>query len=121
MVARVLFLWLTSCSIPHSGRPSRPTQPLIHHPRPYGSPGLSPDFPSELDGYWLTLAVNLGGEWGHTSASRVTRAHPCTLAINLGGGWNHTATCLKLVRMGDPCGQYISNTQISPKLVAQCS
>jgi len=28
--------------IPSGGRPSRPTQPLIHHPRPYGSPGLLP-------------------------------------------------------------------------------
>jgi len=42
------------------GRPSRPSPHPLHRPRPYGSPGLSPDFPSELDGYWLTLVVNLG-------------------------------------------------------------
>ena len=35
--------------LPTHGRPSRPTQPLIHHPRPYGSPGLLPDFPAEVD------------------------------------------------------------------------
>src|SRR5436305_2017929 len=28
------------------GRPSRPSQPLIHHPRPYGWPGLLPNFPA---------------------------------------------------------------------------
>jgi len=32
MVARVLFPW--------------PTHPHIHHPRPYGSPGLLPAFPT---------------------------------------------------------------------------
>src|SRR5205807_2353433 len=29
-----------------------------NRPRPYGSPGLSSDFPSELDEYWLTARVN---------------------------------------------------------------
>ena len=29
-----------------------------HRPSPYGSPGLLPNFPAELDGYWLTARVN---------------------------------------------------------------
>jgi len=32
-----------------------------HRPRPYGSPGLLPDFPTEVDAYWTTLAVVLFG------------------------------------------------------------
>ena len=53
MVARVLFPWTHSLEehdrLPtagdHQGNKSR-THPLIHHPRPYGSPGLLPDFPA---------------------------------------------------------------------------
>ena len=58
MVARVLFPWTHSLEehdrLPtagdHQGNKSR-THPLIHHPRPYGSPGLLPDFPAEVDAY----------------------------------------------------------------------
>ena len=58
MVARVLFPWLPSWrnTIPsppagdHQGNKCR-TQPLILHPRPYGSPGLLPDSPTEGDAY----------------------------------------------------------------------
>src|SRR5207302_598228 len=53
MVARVLVPWLTSwrktiTSPPtgdHEGNKCR-TQPPIPRPRPYGSPGLLPDFPA---------------------------------------------------------------------------
>ena len=34
----------------HEGNKCR-TQPLVHHPRPYGSPGLLPDLPAEGDAY----------------------------------------------------------------------
>ena len=30
-----------------------PTAP--HRPRPYGSPGLLPDFPTEVDAYWVQV------------------------------------------------------------------
>jgi len=43
MVARVLVPWLPAWR--------RPSQPLVHHPRPYGWPGLLPDFPAEGDAY----------------------------------------------------------------------
>jgi len=42
MVARVLFPWLLSW---------RNTSPSTPH-RPYGSPGILPDFPTEVDAYW---------------------------------------------------------------------
>ena len=58
MVARVLFPWLppwrnTIASPPTGdlkGNKCR-TPPLIHHPRPYGSPGILPDFPASVDAY----------------------------------------------------------------------
>src|SRR3989440_9488365 len=68
MVARVLFPWLppwrnTIASPPTGdlkGNKCR-TPPLIHHPRPYGSPGLLPDFPASVDAYWMPCSALPGG------------------------------------------------------------
>src|SRR5260370_23988860 len=45
-------------------RPSRPTQPLVHHPRPYGWPGILPDFPAWVDAY---EGRSIGGGRGKTA------------------------------------------------------
>jgi hypothetical protein len=66
MVARVQFPCLpsyrkTSPSPPtgdHEGNKCR-SQPHIHHPRPYGSPSLLPDFPAEVDAHWRAFMVTL--------------------------------------------------------------
>src|SRR5205823_13803733 len=54
-VARVLFPWLLSWrnmipSPPRATIKALPSTP--HRPRPYGSPGILPDFPTEVDAYW---------------------------------------------------------------------
>ncbi len=61
MVARVLFLLLPCWGNTTIPRPRSTikghkcySQPLIVHPRPYGSPGLLPDLPTSVDASWAT-------------------------------------------------------------------
>ena len=64
MVARVLFPDSHlggRRSHPHPRATIKALPSPLHHPRPYGSPGLLPDFPTEVDAYWTTLAVVLFG------------------------------------------------------------
>src|SRR5438552_3773645 len=106
MVARVLFPWLTILEehdpIPTGGRPSRPSHPLIHHPRPYGSPGFLPDFPTEIDAYWTTARVVPTIDNLPSTVHPMRCIVPCivgtTLAVVLGRG--RDATYLTLARMG---------------------
>jgi hypothetical protein len=97
MVARVQFPCLpsyrkTSPSPPtgdHEGNKCR-SQPHIHHPRPYRSPGLLPDFPAEVDGYWMTFKVI---PLGRSAALDTCGRSGCVLHSSYWGPRSYWNTC----------------------------